>query len=148
MTLHVIGHVREALVSSRTELRSALRGPAARGSRWRLSIIALALVLGVGTATVLLPHATSWTPKSPPQCGWAGQSRRRQGCGLHRVLPSGGCVLNETARILDYLAAAGARQCGLCMFGLPAIAADMAALASADRHALGRLRRRLPVIDK
>ncbi len=64
------------------------------------------------------------------------------------VLPAGGCVLTETARILDYLAHSGARQCGPCMFGLPAIAADMASLADADRDALGRLRVRLPVIDK
>jgi len=34
------------------------------------------------------------------------------------------------------------------MFGLPAIASDMAMLASADRDALARLHRRLPVIDK
>lgn len=60
MTVHVIGHLWEALVASRTELGS-LRGPSARRNRWRLGMIALALVLGVGTATVLVPHATSWT---------------------------------------------------------------------------------------
>ena len=64
------------------------------------------------------------------------------------VLPPGGCVLTETARILHYLADSGARQCGPCMFGLPAIAADMAALAGGDRDAMTRLGRRLPVIDK
>ena len=64
------------------------------------------------------------------------------------ALPAGGCVLTETARILGYLADAGARQCGPCMFGLPAIASDMEALQQADRHALLRLHRRLPVIDK
>ncbi|SDO47845.1 NADH:ubiquinone oxidoreductase, NADH-binding subunit (chain F) [Nakamurella panacisegetis] len=63
------------------------------------------------------------------------------------VLPPHGCVLRETARILDHLAAAGARQCGPCMFGLPAIAADMAGLVAGDRTALGRLRHRLPVIN-
>lgn len=64
------------------------------------------------------------------------------------VLPAGGCVLTETARILQFLADAGARQCGPCMFGLPAIAADMTALGNADPEAFARLRRRLPVIDK
>ena len=64
------------------------------------------------------------------------------------VLPAGGCVLTETARVLQFLADAGARQCGPCMFGLPAIAADMTALGRADPDALARLRRRLPVIDK
>ena len=67
------------------------------------------------------------------------------------VLPPAGCLLTETARILRYLADAGARQCGPCMFGLPAIAADMAALVgvgrAGDPGALDRLRRRLPVIN-
>ncbi|MEP6559895.1 MAG: NADH-ubiquinone oxidoreductase-F iron-sulfur binding region domain-containing protein [Nakamurella sp.] len=63
------------------------------------------------------------------------------------VLPPDGCLLTETARILDFHANAGARQCGPCMFGLPAIAADMAGLAGGDRGALNRLRRRLPVIN-
>lgn len=70
-----------------------------------------------------------------------------RGVGSIIVLPPGGCVLGETARILRYHADAGARQCGPCMFGLPAIAADMAALGSGDRGALDRLRRRLPVIN-
>lgn len=61
MTVHVVGHLVEALVSSRAEIRGALRGPQAGRSRWRLMVIAVALVLGVGTATILLPHATSWT---------------------------------------------------------------------------------------
>ncbi|MET3803271.1 hypothetical protein ABIB25_000255 [Nakamurella sp. UYEF19] len=67
MTVHVAGHLWEALVTSRAELRSTLRGPSARSSRRRLSLIALALVLGVGTATVLLPHATTWTTRQPGQ---------------------------------------------------------------------------------
>lgn len=58
-----------------------------------------------------------------------------------------GCILTETAGILDYLAAASAGRCGPCMFGLPAIAADMAGLAAGERAALDRLRRRLPIID-
>ena len=71
-----------------------------------------------------------------------------RGVGSITVLPPGGCLLTETARILHYLADAGARQCGPCMFGLPAIAADMSALAAGDRMALTRLRRRLPTIDR
>jgi len=70
-----------------------------------------------------------------------------RGVGSIIVLPPGGCVVGETARILRYHADAGARQCGPCMFGLPAIAADMAALAGGDTAALDRLRRRLPVIN-
>ncbi len=63
MTVHVLGHVWEAVITSWTELRGSLRGRAARGRRLRVAVIALALVLGVGTATVLLPHATSWTTR-------------------------------------------------------------------------------------
>ncbi len=62
------------------------------------------------------------------------------------VIGEGGCVLNQAARVLDYLAAASAGQCGPCMFGLPAIAADMRALMKGDSAALDRLRRRLPVV--
>ncbi len=70
-----------------------------------------------------------------------------RGVGSIIVLPPAGCLLAETARILHYQAHAGARQCGPCMFGLPAIAGDMTALAAGDRGALDRLRRRLPVIN-
>ncbi|SDP38812.1 NADH:ubiquinone oxidoreductase, NADH-binding subunit (chain F) [Nakamurella panacisegetis] len=64
------------------------------------------------------------------------------------VLPPGGCPLTEAARILSFLADAGARQCGPCMFGLPAVAADVQALSEGDRSAANRLLRRLPTIDK
>ena len=70
-----------------------------------------------------------------------------RGVGSVIVLPPGGCLLIETARIMHYQAQAGARQCGPCMFGLPAIAADMTALGRGDAGALDRLRRRLPVIN-
>ena len=94
--------------------------------RW----VDLSAVAGVGFSTAELAAA--------------GGTR---GVGSIIVLPPGGCVLGETARILRYHADAGARQCGPCMFGLPAIAADMTALGSGDRGALDRLRRRLPVIN-
>ncbi|HEX3826291.1 MAG TPA: NADH-ubiquinone oxidoreductase-F iron-sulfur binding region domain-containing protein [Sporichthyaceae bacterium] len=64
------------------------------------------------------------------------------------ALPVGGCGVAETALILRYLAGESARQCGPCMFGLPAIAADFVELArgSARGETLGRLRSRLGVI--
>jgi len=61
MAVHLVGHLWESLVTSWTEVRSVLSGKAARQRRWRFIVIALALVLGVGAATVLLPTATSWT---------------------------------------------------------------------------------------
>lgn len=69
-----------------------------------------------------------------------------RGVGSITVLPPGACLLVETARIVRHQAEAGARQCGPCMFGLPAIAADLSGLAAGDRSALNRLHRRLPVI--
>ncbi|HWO59250.1 MAG TPA: NADH-ubiquinone oxidoreductase-F iron-sulfur binding region domain-containing protein [Umezawaea sp.] len=56
------------------------------------------------------------------------------------------CGVRDTAAILAYLAAESARQCGPCMFGLPAIAADFAQVANGVPQALDRLRRRLPVV--
>lgn len=66
------------------------------------------------------------------------------GAGVLAVLPVGACGLSETARVLDYLAAQSARQCGPCQFGLPAVAGDFAALAwgAPDSARLARLRHR------
>jgi NADH:ubiquinone oxidoreductase subunit F (NADH-binding) len=70
------------------------------------------------------------------------------GAGVLHVLPDGSCGVAETARILGYLARQGAQQCGPCMFGLPAIADDLAQLAAARPAGdpLERLARRLAVI--
>jgi len=73
--------------------------------------------------------------------------RARRGVGSITVLPAGGCLLIETARISRYLAEQSAGQCGPCMFGLPALAADCDALARGDAGALDRLRGRLPVVN-
>lgn len=64
------------------------------------------------------------------------------------ALPEQACGIAETAKILGYLADQSAGQCGPCMFGLPAVAADLATLASGrrERGLLPRLRRRLGVI--
>lgn len=70
-----------------------------------------------------------------------------RGVGSITVLPPGACLLAETARIVRHQAQAGARQCGPCMFGLPAIAEDLSGLTAGDRSALNRLHRRLPVVS-
>jgi len=64
------------------------------------------------------------------------------------VLPAEACGLAVTSAIVGYLAGESAGQCGPCMFGLPAIAGDLEALASgsARPEVLERLRRRLGVI--
>ncbi len=58
------------------------------------------------------------------------------GCGLIGVLPHGRCGLEETARLVGYLAGESAGQCGPCVHGLPRLARACAALAE------GRMRRR------
>ena len=79
-------------------------------------------------------------------------SARAAGLGLGVatvvVLPEEACGLAETARLLAYLAEQSARQCGPCMFGLPAIADDLGRLAAGvlGDQAVARLRRRLEII--
>ncbi len=51
------------------------------------------------------------------------------GAGVLHVLPAGECGLEATAGMVRYLAAASARQCGPCMFGLPAMSQAMDAVA-------------------
>lgn len=51
------------------------------------------------------------------------------GAGIIVALPETSCGLAETARVVRYLAAEGAGQCGPCVFGLPALADALAELA-------------------
>ena len=64
MTVHVVGHVVGAATTSWSEVRNRLRGRAAARRRWRFGALVLALALGVGAATILLPHATTWTNRT------------------------------------------------------------------------------------
>jgi NADH:ubiquinone oxidoreductase subunit F (NADH-binding) len=71
------------------------------------------------------------------------------GVGSLLALPAAGCGLAETARLLRYLAGESAGQCGPCLFGLPAIAADVEQLVTGvpgGAATLDRLRRRLGVL--
>jgi NADH:ubiquinone oxidoreductase subunit F (NADH-binding) len=69
------------------------------------------------------------------------------GAGLIMV-DADGCPLRTVGTILGYLADQSAGQCGPCMFGLPAIAADWQQLGNPYQAAEAerRLRRRLPTI--
>ncbi|HZC70070.1 MAG TPA: NADH-ubiquinone oxidoreductase-F iron-sulfur binding region domain-containing protein [Jatrophihabitans sp.] len=55
------------------------------------------------------------------------------GAGVVLVLDDTTCALGELARVTGWLAAQSARQCGPCRFGLPALAADVAALVAGQR---------------
>ena len=65
------------------------------------------------------------------------------GAGVLAALPPDRCGLAETARVLRYLAAESAGQCGPCLNGLPRIAAAFTELArlQADRRYLDDLER-------
>jgi NADH:ubiquinone oxidoreductase subunit F (NADH-binding) len=58
------------------------------------------------------------------------------GAGVLLVVDHGTCALGELARVTAWLAGESAKQCGPCVFGLPALAADVAALV-AGRPAVG-----------
>ena len=60
MTVHVVGHVREAAVGTWHEVRPVAGDPASRRRGLRTAAVGLALLAGVGTATALLPTATPW----------------------------------------------------------------------------------------
>lgn len=53
----------------------------------------------------------------------------RPGAGVVHVLHTSQCGLEATASILDYLAKESAKQCGPCMFGLPAMVRVLTAIA-------------------
>jgi NADH:ubiquinone oxidoreductase subunit F (NADH-binding) len=100
---------------------------------------------GVGGAWLPLPFAGG-VPLAHGELTDAGATL---GVGALVVLPAAACGLAETARIVRYLAAESASQCGPCMFGLPAMAEDLALLSRGvgDGRVAARLRRRLDVIE-
>ncbi len=66
------------------------------------------------------------------------------GAGVVYALPASQCGLETTAQILSYLAGESAKQCGPCMFGLPAMARVLNAIVDGSRdpqlvRELGRL---------
>jgi NADH:ubiquinone oxidoreductase subunit F (NADH-binding) len=103
---------------------------------------AAVLVGGFGGTWLGLPGAGG-LPLAPDELVAAGASL---GVGMVLALPAGVCGLAVSARIVRYLASQSARQCGPCLFGLPAVAADLDALAGGRPVDLVRLRRRLGLV--
>ena len=86
-----------------------------------------AAVLVGGFAGTWIVGEEAWqTPFDRDALGCMGAA---PGCGLIGVLPHAACALNETARIVRYLAGESAGQCGTCVVGLPQLADSMEALA-------------------
>jgi NADH:ubiquinone oxidoreductase subunit F (NADH-binding) len=103
-----------------------------------------ALLGGLGGTWLSLPSAAT-LPLTHRRADQAGPAL---GLASLLVLPADACGLAVTSAILTYLAGESSGQCGPCMFGLPAVAADVEALVagSAEPELLERLRRRLDVI--
>jgi NADH:ubiquinone oxidoreductase subunit F (NADH-binding) len=70
------------------------------------------------------------------------------GAGVLFVVASGSCGLSETEKIARYLAGESAGQCGPCLFGLPAIADDLALIVRGQPQPrdLERLRARCGLV--
>lgn len=60
MTVHVLGHLREAASSSWQEVRLT-----SSRQRLRLAVVVIAVLAGVGAASGLMPTAAPWTHRSP-----------------------------------------------------------------------------------
>lgn len=102
-------------------------------------------VLTGGYGGAWLPATHLGTPATPAAFTEAGAVL---GAGILLALPVRSCAIAESARVLRWLAAQNAGQCGPCMFGLPAIAADFTAIAGgrAEPDVYHRLGKRLAVV--
>jgi NADH:ubiquinone oxidoreductase subunit F (NADH-binding) len=105
----------------------------------------LQAVLAGGYGGTWLPLPLVHTPTTPAAFAAAGAAL---GPGIIVALPTRACGVAESAWVLAWLAGETAGQCGPCLFGLPTIAADFAAIANcqADASLYRRLQQRLSVI--
>ena len=84
-------------------------------------------ILSGGYFGAWLPMEEAWyTPLTRTDLRAVGGAL---GAGILIALPERSCPLAETARVVRYLAQETAGQCGPCVFGLPALAEQFAALA-------------------
>jgi NADH:ubiquinone oxidoreductase subunit F (NADH-binding) len=124
-------------VSGGTSLRPILLAAAADPERVR------AVLVG-GYHGVWVPADRLDTTLSPEGlASFGGQP----GAGVILVVDENRCGLVVAAEIVDYLAEQSARQCGACMFGLPAMSATMRRLARGETdHSLPAELRRLSAL--
>ncbi|GAB2471442.1 NADH-ubiquinone oxidoreductase-F iron-sulfur binding region domain-containing protein [Jatrophihabitans fulvus] len=98
-----------------------------------LGIVLAAAHAAPATAVVTGGYHGTWlAPVSQLRLSRAGVASAGGafGAGVVAVVGRDTCALGELARVTDWLAAQSARQCGPCAFGLPALAADVRALAA------------------
>ncbi|HXQ62753.1 MAG TPA: NADH-ubiquinone oxidoreductase-F iron-sulfur binding region domain-containing protein [Acidimicrobiales bacterium] len=98
-------------------------------------------------------YGGAWLPGHRLDTAYAPAPLAAAGCavgaGVLAVIPASSCGIAETARIAVYMADQSAGQCGPCVFGLPALAQDLAQLARGigDRQTVMRLRHRLGTVE-
>ncbi|HWC23756.1 MAG TPA: NADH-ubiquinone oxidoreductase-F iron-sulfur binding region domain-containing protein [Flexivirga sp.] len=84
------------------------------------------------------------------QLRWDSEVLMAHGCtigsGVLRVVGADECPVEYVVRTLEIAAAETAGQCGPCMFGVPAVAADFAAVAAGDAGRVVSLHRRLGLL--
>ncbi len=141
MLVTVIGPVRNRGVKE-IEIGTRVRDIIELAGGLRVPIGAL-LVGGYSGAWVRWPAAAD-LPFSAAGLARAGAG---PGAGLIAALPADICPLAETASIASYLAAESAGQCGPCLFGLGAIASELAALARGGQGEPRLIRRWLGQVE-
>ena len=101
-------------------------------------------------AVVVGGYHGGWLPADPElRLSRAGitQAGGSFGAGVVLVLDHDTCGLGELLGVTDWLAAESAKQCGPCLFGLPALARDIRAIWSGDRNGLAQGLRHADLID-
>lgn len=98
-------------------------------------------------------YGGAWVPADGfDRVAWEPESVRAAsgviGAGVLWALGDDTCPLDELARVSSWMAGESAGQCGPCLFGLPAVAQDVVALAvhEADGPTLQRLQTRLGLV--
>ncbi|GAA3209965.1 NADH-ubiquinone oxidoreductase-F iron-sulfur binding region domain-containing protein [Actinocorallia longicatena] len=108
------------------------------------------LIAGSSGAVLTGGYGGAWIGAQGARSLWLEPEAMRErgavlGPGIVSVLPATVSGLSDTRRIVRWMAAQGAGQCGPCRFGLPAVAADLDAL-DLDPGALPRLRARAELL--
>ncbi len=117
-----------------TPLGIVLRSARAENARY--------LITGGYHGTWLAP-----LPEAPvSRAGLAGVGATL-GAGVLLTIDARTCALGELTRVSRWLAAQSAGQCGPCRFGLPALAADVAALAVGNPAAAANAKRHATLVQ-
>jgi NADH:ubiquinone oxidoreductase subunit F (NADH-binding) len=112
-------------------------------------IAMLSRPVGPAQAFLVGGYGGTWVGPEDFDTPYASMSLRTigasAGVGIISVLGAEACGVAESARIARFLADQSAGQCGPCVFGLPAVADDLASLARGQSSTalLPRLERRL-----